>query len=59
MFKFEYAIKNSEGQYYNGNTSPSPMWGSKSQVYTYTCQGAERKIDSFPCFKGCTIEKIL
>ena len=62
---FEYAIKFSNGTYYNGRKdryTPSlvtlPYCGPYVDAYTYTERGAYSKIDSNPLqFKDCVVER--
>lgn len=61
--EFNYAIKFTDGTYYTGRVNsdnePNAWKGNKDQAFTYTMQGAYRKIDSIDCFKNCTVERVL
>lgn len=56
-----YAIKNQEGFFYNGNAygDHRDFTDKKMYVWRYTEQGAYREKDLFPAmFSTCTIERL-
>jgi hypothetical protein len=60
--KFEYAIKNKSGLYYNGNAyGDFRDWSSiPMDVYTYTEAGAYLKMSRFPVmFAGCEVVRFI
>lgn len=62
MFEFDYAIQRADGKFYNGraNVPWNRMFTDiRSEVYTYSRVGAERKMRTVFAFAGsCKIVKV-
>ena len=58
---FEYAIQNQKGEFYNGNCYGDQRDWTKvpMHIFTYTEQGAYKKLDLFPAmFNNCKVVHI-
>jgi hypothetical protein len=60
---FEYAIRFPNGEYYTGRVNsesePNAWQGEKHEAFTYTVDGAYRKIQSVACFILCDVVKVI
>ena len=61
MYEFNYAIQRPDGKKYTGTAHDhwNDNWSDHPQkIYTYTEEGAHRKIASNSSFKNCVVVRV-